>query len=129
MCLSWTARTANEDEARALHEFFGPLHPLARLGQREGREAEEVLAALVADLPVVEAHRPPIHLRLGHAIALVDQRRQYPRLAHRHGPEGEREIVVEADAPRRCAQLRQARPEGGRGGSRAPQRRDSIQFT
>jgi hypothetical protein len=95
-----------KDEARALHELFASSCPRDHLGDPKRRAPEQILAALVTDLPAVEALRPAIHLRLGHALRNVDQRCQNPRLTNGVQPQVQGELVVRADPLRHGAQRR-----------------------
>jgi hypothetical protein len=104
----------DEHESGALDELLRAPRPLDRLVERERGVREQVLAALVADLPRVERFGPPVHLSPRNALALVDQRCQDPCLANPGRPERQSEAVVVADAFGQRAKGRQTDAEGRR---------------
>jgi hypothetical protein len=104
------------------------LCPHDHLVEREGSVVEQVLVALVADLPGVEALGPAIHLTLGHPFGARRSatRGSVPR--EPCPPECESKLVVAPDTSRQRAQRRRPDAEGARPYARPFQRRDALRL-
>jgi hypothetical protein len=121
------AQTATRTNAARLTNSSGRSVHSTAFASAKGVCANR-FAQLVADLPAVEDLGPAVHLILGHAFTLIDQRGEDASLANRFLPEDESKFVIVADAFGQPPQRRQADTEGGSSTTEASEGRETLRL-